>query len=118
FDAVDAQGIRFCASFDGTRIAFSVTGSGPALVKAPHWLTHLEYESLSPIWRPWIGALSAEHRLLRMEARACGLAHWDVADLSFEAYMRDLEAVVDAAGYTEPFALFGHSQSGAMAIAY
>jgi pimeloyl-ACP methyl ester carboxylesterase/DNA-binding CsgD family transcriptional regulator len=115
---VDAQAIRFFASFDGTRIAYAVTGHGPPLVKAPHWLTHLEYEYLSPIWRPWLAQLSAEHRLLRMDARACGLSDWDVADLSFEAYVRDLETVVDSAGYTEPFALFGHSQSGATAIAY
>jgi pimeloyl-ACP methyl ester carboxylesterase/DNA-binding CsgD family transcriptional regulator len=115
---VDAQAIRFCTSFDGTRIAYAVTGRGPPLVKAPHWLTHLEYEYLSPIWRPWLAELSAEHRLLRMDARACGLSDWEAADLSFEAYLRDLEATVDAAGYTEPFALFGHSQGAATAIAY
>jgi pimeloyl-ACP methyl ester carboxylesterase/DNA-binding CsgD family transcriptional regulator len=115
---VDAQAIRFCTSFDGTRIAYAATGQGPPLVKAPHWLTHLEYEYASPIWRPWIGDLAAEHRLLRMDARACGLSDWDVADLSFEAYVRDLEAVVDAAAFTEPFALFGHSQGAATAIAY
>ena len=115
---MDTQAIRFCTSFDGTRIAYAATGHGPPLVKAPHWLTHLEYEYASPIWQPWIGALAAEHRLLRMDARACGLSDWDVADLSFEAYVRDLEAVVDAAGFTEPFALFGHSQGSATAIAY
>src|SRR5581483_9781788 len=55
------QLVRFCTSFDGTRIAFAVTGGGPALVKAPHWLTHLEYEFLSPLWRPWIEALSSRY---------------------------------------------------------
>ena len=113
-----APGIRFCTSFDGTRIAWAVSGTGPALVKAPHWLTHLEYEEPSPLWRPWIADLSAEHRLVRMDARACGLADWDVVDLSFEAYVRDLEAVVDAAGFEAPFALFGHSQGAAIAVAY
>jgi pimeloyl-ACP methyl ester carboxylesterase/DNA-binding CsgD family transcriptional regulator len=53
-----------------------------------------------------------------MDLRACGLSDWDVADLSFDAYVRDLEAVVDAAGYSAPFALFGHSQSAAIALAY
>jgi pimeloyl-ACP methyl ester carboxylesterase/DNA-binding CsgD family transcriptional regulator len=115
---VTGQSIRFCTSREGTRLAYAVTGSGPPLVRAPHWLTHLEYEYASLIWRPWISALSAEHRLLRMDLRACGLSDRDVADLSFEAYVSDLEAVVDAAGYTEPFALFGHSQSAAIAIAY
>ena len=112
------QAIRFCTSFDGTRIAYAVTGEGPPLVKAPHWLTHLEYESESPIWKPWIAELSREHRLVRMDERGCGLSDWDAAELSFEAYVKDLDAVVDAAGLDKPFALFGHSQGGAIAIEY
>ena len=115
---MSAQAIRFCSSFDGTRIAYAVTGEGPALVKAPHWLTHLEYEYRSPIWKTWIGDLSREHTLLRMDERGCGLSDWDVAELSFEAYVRDLDAVVRASGIAVPFALFGHSQGGAIAIEY
>jgi pimeloyl-ACP methyl ester carboxylesterase/DNA-binding CsgD family transcriptional regulator len=111
------QQVRFCRSFDGTRIAYAVTGKGPVLVKAPHWLTHLEYEWQSPLWRPWIEELSKDFTLLRMDERACGLSDWDVADLSTEAWVRDLEAVVDAAG-VERFALFGHSQGAAIAIEY
>ncbi len=111
------QQIRFCKSFDGTRVAYAVTGEGPPLVKAPHWLTHLEYEFRSPLWRPWIEALSRNHLLLRMDERACGLSDWEVNDFSFDAYVRDLEATVDAAGF-ERFALFGHSQGGAIAVEY
>jgi pimeloyl-ACP methyl ester carboxylesterase/DNA-binding CsgD family transcriptional regulator len=111
------QQIRFCRSFDGTRIAYAMTGGGPPLVKAPHWLTHLEYEFQSPVWRPWIERLSAGHSLLRMDQRACGLSDWDPPEVSFEAWVRDLEAVVDAAGL-ERFALLGHSQGGAIAIEY
>ena len=111
------QQIRFCKSFDGTRIAYAVTGEGPPLVKAPHWLTHLEYEWESPIWKPWIESLSRAHTLLRMDERGCGLSDRDVADISFEAWVRDLEAVVDAAGL-DRFALFGHSQGGAIAVEY
>ena len=92
------QQIRFCRSFDGTRIAYAVTGEGPPLVKAPHWLTHLEYEWESPIWRPWISALSTGHRLVRMDERGCGLSDRGVERISFEAFVRDLEAVVDALG--------------------
>lgn len=109
--------IRFCKSCDGTRIAYAMTGAGPPLVKAPHWFTHLEYESRSPIWKPWIEALSRAHMLLRMDARGCGLSEWDIADISFEAWVHDLEAVVDAAGL-DRFALFGHSQGGAIATEY
>lgn len=111
------QQIRFCKSFDGTQIAYAITGQGTPLVKAPHWLTHLEYEFQSPIWRPWIEALSAEHTLLRMDERACGLSDGDVADISFEAWVRDLEAVVDAAGF-ERFALLGCSQGAPISIEY
>ncbi len=102
------QQIRFCRSFDGTQIAYAITGQGPPLVKAPHWLTHLEYEFQSPICRPWIDALSADHTLLRMDERACGLSGGDIADISFEVWVRDLESVVDAAGF-ERFALLGCS---------
>ena len=111
------QQIRFCKSFDGTRIAYAITGQGPLLVRAPHWLTHLEYEFQSPLWQPWIEALSADYTLLRMDERACGLSDWDVADVSFEAWVRDLEAVVDAAGF-ERFALLGCSQGAPISIDY
>ena len=111
------QQIRFCRSYDGTRIAYAVTGEGPPLVKAHHWLTHLEYEFQSPLWRPWIEALSRDHTLLRMDQRACGLSDHDVADISFESWVRDLEAVVDAAEFRD-FALLGHSQGAAIGIEY
>lgn len=111
------QQIRFCKSFDGTRLAYAITGEGPPLIKAPHWLTHLEYEWQSPIWKPWIESLSRTHTLLRMDERGCGLSDRDVTDFSFEAWVRDLEAVADAAGM-EHFALFGHSQGGAIAVEY
>ena len=115
------QQIRFCRSFDGTRIAFAVTGRGAPgvapLVRAPHWLTHLEYEWQSPIWRPWLTALSSGRSLVRMDERGCGLTDRGVDTISFEAFVRDLEAVVDAAGL-ERFALFGHSQGGAIAMEF
>jgi pimeloyl-ACP methyl ester carboxylesterase/DNA-binding CsgD family transcriptional regulator len=111
------QQIRFCRSFDGTRIAYAISGKGPALVKAPHWLTHLEYEWQSPLWQPWIQGLSKDFTLLRMDERACGLSDRAVADISFDAWVRDLEAVVDAAGF-ERFPLFGHSQGVPIAIEY
>lgn len=112
-----SQQIRFCRSFDGTRIAYARTGEGPPLVKAPHWLTHLEYEWDSPIWRPWIDAFSSEYSFVRMDQRAGGLSDRDATDISLEAWVRDLEAVIDAAGL-ERTALFGHSQGAAIAMAF
>jgi pimeloyl-ACP methyl ester carboxylesterase len=111
------QQIRFCKSFDGTRIAYAVSGQGPLLVRAPHWLTHLEYEFQSPVWQPWIKAFSADFTFLRMDERACGLSDWDVPEISFEAWVRDLEAVVDAAEF-ERFALLGCSQGAPISIEY
>jgi pimeloyl-ACP methyl ester carboxylesterase len=111
------QQIRFCRSFDGTRIAYATSGDGPPLVRAPHWLTHLEYEAESPLWRPWIEELSRTRTLVRMDARGCGLSDWNVRELTFPHFVNDLEAVADASGF-ERFALFGHSQGGAIAIEY
>ena len=111
------QQIRFCRSFDGTRLAYSLTGEGPPIVRSPHWLTHLEYEWESPLWRPWIDEMSRSYTYLCMDERACGLSDWDVKDLSFETWVRDFEAVIDAAGM-ERFALFGASQGSSIAVEY
>ena len=46
------QQIRFCRSADGTRIAYATVGSGPPLVKAANYLTHLEHDWNGPVWRP------------------------------------------------------------------
>jgi pimeloyl-ACP methyl ester carboxylesterase/DNA-binding CsgD family transcriptional regulator len=111
------QQIRFCRSFDGTRLAYTLTGVGPVIVRSPHWLTHLEYEWDSPLWRPWIDEMSRTYTYLCMDERACGLSDWDVKDISFEAWVRDFEAVIDASGI-ERFALFGASQGSSIAVEY
>ena len=72
---------------------------------------------VSPVWKPWIECLSRDYTLVRMDERACGLSDWDVSDISLESWVRDLEAVVDAAGL-ERFALLGHSQGSGIAIEY
>lgn len=111
------QQIRFCTSFDGTRIAYATTGSGPALVRAPHWFTHLEHDWNNPAMLPWVAGLSRHFSLLRFDQRGTGLSDRDAAEISFEAWVRDLECVVDAAGI-ERFALVGLSQGAAIATAY
>lgn len=111
------QEIRFCTAHDGTQIAYSIAGEGPALVKTANWLNHLEYDWESPIWTHVLKALAAEHRLIRYDQRGNGLSDWEVADISFEAWMDDLEAVVDAAEL-ERFSILGISQGCAVAIAY
>lgn len=111
------QTIRFCRSSDGTRIAYATMGKGPPVVWGPHFLTHLEFDLRSPVWRPWLYELTRHNSFIRYDARGCGLSDHDVADLSFESSLSDLEAVVDAA-QLDRFALFGALQGSAVAIAF
>jgi pimeloyl-ACP methyl ester carboxylesterase/DNA-binding CsgD family transcriptional regulator len=111
------QRIRFCSSPGGPRIAYATTGTGPPLVKAANWLTHLEFDWHSPIWRHWITELSRDHTFVRYDERGCGLSDWDVDDFSVDAWVHDLETVVDTLGL-ERFPLLGLSQGAAVAIQY
>ena len=111
------QAIRFCTASDGVRLAYAAVGRGPPLVKAANWLTHIEFDVQTPIWRSWIEALSRNRTYIRYDTRGCGLSDRDPPEVSFEAWLRDLEAVVDAAKL-ERFALLGMSQGAATAIAY
>jgi pimeloyl-ACP methyl ester carboxylesterase/DNA-binding CsgD family transcriptional regulator len=115
--SASAQEIRFCTAPDGARIAYATVGKGLPLVRAAHWLTHLEFDWQGPVWRPWLTALSRDNTLIRYDARGCGLSDWDVADVSLDAWIADLETVVAAAGLAR-FALLGASQSASVAIAY
>jgi pimeloyl-ACP methyl ester carboxylesterase/DNA-binding CsgD family transcriptional regulator len=111
------QHIRFCTAPDGVRLAYATSGKGPALVRGPHWLTHIEFDWRSPVHRPWLEGLSKGHTVVRFDPRGCGLSEREVGDISFEAWVRDLETVVDAAEL-ERFVLFGASQGGPIGVAY
>jgi pimeloyl-ACP methyl ester carboxylesterase/DNA-binding winged helix-turn-helix (wHTH) protein len=111
------QEIRYCTTSDGVRLAYANIGSGPPLVKASNWLTHLDFEWGSPIWRHWWSALSLHHRVVRYDERGNGMSQRDVPDVSFDTWVRDLETVVDAAGL-DRFSLLGISRGGPIAIAY
>jgi pimeloyl-ACP methyl ester carboxylesterase len=109
--------IHFCRSADGVSLAYAASGCGAPLVKAANWLTHLEFDWSSPIWQPLLGELSRSHQLVRYDGRGTGLSDWDVEDLSFDAFVRDIETVADAIGL-ERFALLGISQGCAASIGY
>ena len=111
------QTIAYGIAPDKVCIAYTSIGDGPPLVKAANWLNHLEYDWASPVWAPLLRDLARDRRLLRYDARGNGLSDWDIADLSFEAFVGDLECVVDAAGYTR-FPLLGLSQGVSVAIEY
>jgi pimeloyl-ACP methyl ester carboxylesterase len=80
-------------------------------------MSHLQFDWESPIWRHWIEGLSALGRLVRYDQRGNGMSDWDVADLSFESQLADLERVVEAA-QLDRFALLGISQGCALSVAY
>ena len=111
------QQIRFCTSSDGVRLAYATSGSGPRLVRAPHWFTHLEHDWNNPAVMPWSAGLSRRYSLLRFDQRGTGLSDRDVPIPSWESHVGDLECVVDAAQF-DRFALLGVSQGAAFAIAY
>jgi pimeloyl-ACP methyl ester carboxylesterase/DNA-binding winged helix-turn-helix (wHTH) protein len=113
------QQIRFCRAHDGVRIAYATSGdvNGPALVKPANWLTHLDYDCNSPVWRHWVLELGRGNRLIRYDERGCGLSDHSAGKLSFDAWVDDLEAVVDAEGL-DRVSLLGISQGCAVAIAY
>jgi DNA-binding winged helix-turn-helix (wHTH) protein/pimeloyl-ACP methyl ester carboxylesterase len=115
--ATARQEIRYCTTSDGVRLAYATSGSGPPLVKASNWLTHLDFEWGSPIWRHWYTALSRHHRLVRYDERGNGMSQRDVDHGRFDAWVHDLETVVDAAGL-DRFPLLGISRGGSIAIAY
>jgi pimeloyl-ACP methyl ester carboxylesterase/DNA-binding CsgD family transcriptional regulator len=77
----------------------------------------VEYDIESPVWRSWLQALSAENTFIRYDQRGCGLSDRNVEAQSLEAWVGDLEAVVDSLGL-ERFPLIGMSQGGAIAVAY
>jgi DNA-binding SARP family transcriptional activator/pimeloyl-ACP methyl ester carboxylesterase len=112
-----SQTIRFCTSPDGVRLAYAMVGEGPVLVKAANWLSHLEYDWNSPVWRHWLTGLASNRMLVRYDERGCGLSDWNVIDFSLDAWVLDLETVVDAMGL-ERFPLLGISQGASIAVAY
>lgn len=111
------QTIRFVTTRDGVKLAYATSGTGPALLKSANWLNHLEFDWQSPVWRHWFSFLSSHHRLVRYDARGCGLSDWTDDKLAFEWQASDLECVVEAAGL-ERFALLCLSQGAAAGIEF
>ena len=111
------QHIRFCRTSDGVRIGYATVGDGPPLVRAAHWLTHLDDDWRSPVWRHWLTDLSRGRTLVRYDERGCGLSDHEPGDFSLDAFVHDLETVVDDLGL-DRFPLMGLSQGGPVAITY
>ncbi len=118
YDRCLKHGTRFCTSPDGVTLAYAIDGEGPPLVKAGNWMTHLDFDRQSPVWRHWVRELSRGLTLIRYDERGCGLSDRQFDDTpTLDTYVGDLAAVVDSAGL-ERFALLGLSGGGPTAIAY
>jgi pimeloyl-ACP methyl ester carboxylesterase/DNA-binding winged helix-turn-helix (wHTH) protein len=111
------QKVRFCFASDGTRIAYAVSGEGPALLRAGHWLTHLEHDWHSPIWRPLLDELGKSFTVIRYDQRGNGLSDRDFERDTLDAFADDLAAVADAAGL-DRFPIYATSQGAPTAIEF
>jgi pimeloyl-ACP methyl ester carboxylesterase len=116
-DILARQQIKFCNTKDNTRIAYASVGEGYPIIKAANWLSHLEYDWNAPIWSPLYRKLASKHRVIRYDERGNGLSDWDVEDLSFNAFVDDLETVVQQTNLSK-FALLGISQGASVSIEY
>jgi len=111
------QDIRFCTAPDGVNLAYATSGGGPPLVRVANWLTHLELDWESPIWSHWFQEFSRDHTLIRFDHRGSGLSDRNIEEQSVEAWVQDLETVIEDAGI-DHFPLLGLSQGGAVALTY
>jgi pimeloyl-ACP methyl ester carboxylesterase/DNA-binding CsgD family transcriptional regulator len=117
FDAATPQRIRFCRGREGMRIAYASHGQGPPLLVVSCWLSHLQYDWQSPVWRHFLDELGAFTTLIRYDERGFGLSDWSVSDFSLEARVADLEALVTDIGL-ERLSLLGMSGGSPVAMAY
>jgi len=111
------QEVRFCTTSDGVRIAYAISGVGPPLLMPATWLSHLEHQWKSLVWKQWLEALSRTRTVIRYDSRGCGLSDRNVAALSFDGWMHDIEAVVEAAGFRQ-FDLLGICWGSPIAIEF
>lgn len=112
------QRIHYVRSADGTRLAWAHAGTGRPLVKAANWLTHLEYDRTSPVWRHWIQFLSSHFQFIRYDERGCGMSEWRAGALTIREWTADLELIIAAARIDSPITLLGISQGAAACIQY
>ncbi len=109
--------VQFFTASDGVRIAYTLGGSGPPIVRTIDWLNHLNFEWKNPFLRHWLSEIMRHNTLLRYDQRGTGLSDWDVKDFSYERSVRDFEELIEATGL-DKFAMFGGCHGAAIATAY
>jgi pimeloyl-ACP methyl ester carboxylesterase/class 3 adenylate cyclase len=115
--AVDlTPGIRYATSADGTRIAYEVYGGGagvPLVLVSAWWAI----TTLGPFRVPVIDALNDGRPVVPYARRGIGASQRDVSDVSFEAQVADLGAIIDHLG-VEPVDVLAVSDGASIALAY
>ena len=109
--------VRFCTSADGTSIAYATLGEGPPLVHLAPWTSDMEWDWERPEGRTFMEGLAEGRMLVLPMRRGVGASQRDVEDVSLEAQLADLTAVIDGLRM-ERFDLIGREDGGALAIAY
>jgi DNA-binding winged helix-turn-helix (wHTH) protein len=111
------QEVQFFTTSDGVRIAYTIGGSGPLLVRANDWLNHLTFEWKSPFLRHWLSEIMGHNTLVRYDQRGSGLSDWDVENFSFERSVLDFEELIAAIGL-DTFFIYGGCQGASLAAVY
>ena len=109
--------VRFCTSFDGVRIAYATLGEGPPLVSVPAWGFNLELDWKHPNGHAFFEGLSRGGLYVAFDCRGVGASQRDVDDVSLDARVGDIAAVVDHL-QLERFDLFGGLDGAAVSVAY
>jgi class 3 adenylate cyclase len=109
--------IQYAKTADGVSIAFWTLGEGTPLVHLPLTFSHIQLEWQIAECRRWYESLAQNRKLVRSDPRGYGLSERNITELSLDAWLLDLEAVVDRLGL-DKFALLGPQHSGPAAIAY
>ena len=112
------QKIRFASTADQISLAWARSGSGPVMAKAANWLTHLQYDWESPVWRHWMDFFTDHFTFIRFDERGCGMSDRTVDDVSDSNWLGDMECIVDAANIDEPIIGLGVSQGAVTVIRY
>jgi DNA-binding winged helix-turn-helix (wHTH) protein/pimeloyl-ACP methyl ester carboxylesterase len=111
------QEIKFFTTSDGVRLAYTIGGEGPVLVRCIDWINHLDFEWKNPFVRHWLSEIMRHNTLLRYDQRGSGLSDWNIEDYSFERSTKDFDELIEHLGF-DRFAMFGSCQGGAIACAY
>lgn len=112
-----SEQIRFCTAADGTRLAWAELGAGKPVIKAPNWVTHLEFDWRHPGLAHQIASIASKYRFVRFDQRGNGLSDWDAPNLTFDDFVADLACIFDAAKIDRA-PIIGISQGCAIGVAF